>query len=152
MVFIFEDRFHKWCDLGDPEIEIRELNEVISWLSGKADPCCTSLGTCSHWYVVDYNGDVFPCEVLGRESRYGNILVDDFQSISQAPAHQQLVEIQRSKPAKCMSCEFLKVCNNGCTQMRLTDGVQNFRGLYAYCDQRLALFQEVKKTFESATI
>lgn len=142
--------FAEWCALGNPEISVRELNEVISWLSGAADPCCTSFGTCAHWFVVDYDGAIYPCEVLGRSRCYGNIMHDSFSTILAAPKHREFVTITESRPAKCTTCDFLQVCNNGCTQMRMADGQKNPRGLYAYCEQRLALFREVKSTFESA--
>jgi uncharacterized protein len=142
--------FHEWCAIGDPDIEIRELTEVIAWLSGSADPCCTSLGTCAHWFVIDYNGDILPCEMFGHEWCYGNILKDTFADVLQTPQHRQLIQFRSRKPEKCVECEFVNVCDNGCTKMRLLDGVPNPLGIYAYCEQRLALFQEVKITFEQA--
>lgn len=141
--------FHEWWDLGDSEIEVREINEVISWVAGSSDPCCTSSGTCAHWFVVDYDGNVYPCEILGRERYYGNILENTFVDIIKTPQHSELVQIAASRPAKCQSCEFLNLCNNGCTNMRRLDGQQNPLGLYAFCEERLNLFEEVQKTFSS---
>lgn len=142
--------FHEWCTIGDPNIEIRELTEVVAWLSDKANPCCTSLGTCTHWFVIDYRGDILPCEMLGRDRHYGNILVHGFEDILRTSQHQELIQIRDRKPEKCQKCKFLNVCNNGCTKMRLLNGKPNLLGLYAYCEQRLALFQDVKTTFEQA--
>ena len=144
------DIFHEWYEIGDPDIEIRELTEVIAWLSGKANPCCTSLGTCPHWFVIDANGNIYPCEVLERKRHYGNILIHDFNDVLNTPQHRELIQIQSYKPKRCLDCEFLDVCNNGCTNMRIANGKVNPLGHYAYCEQRLALFKDIKATFESA--
>lgn len=141
--------FHEWCALDDPDIVVRELDEVIAWISGKAAPCCTSLGTCAHWFVVDHDGSIYPCEKLGRSTHYGNILINDFGDVVSGQLHREFVWIEEQKPEKCQNCEFLKICNNGCRQMRTLDGSFNPLGLYAFCEQRLGLFREIKATFEA---
>lgn len=142
--------FHEWCALGNPDIQIRELNEVISWLSEVSISCCSSLGTCAHWFVIDFNGSIYPCEKVGKSIHYGNIMVDNFATILASSIHHDFVQVDYHKPEKCLSCKFLKICNNGCRQMRTLNGNFNPLGLYAFCEQRLALFQEVKITFEKA--
>jgi uncharacterized protein len=141
--------FREWCEYADPNVEIRELTEVIAWLKGSADPTCTSLGTCAHWFTVNHNGDIFPCEVVGKRVRYGNILQHDFDHVISTDCHRQFSQVVTFRPEKCMRCEFQSVCNNGCTEMRLADGERTPLGLYAYCQQRLELFQEVKAAFRT---
>lgn len=139
--------FHEWCSLADESISVREINEVISWMIEKPFSCCSSLGSCAHWVVIDNKGDMFPCEVMGKDRKYGNILHSDFGDLISLPQHKELVTIVATRPTKCQTCEFEPVCNNGCTQLRTLNGSQNKRGLYAYCAQRLQLFHEVKLTF-----
>ncbi|MCC7356839.1 MAG: radical SAM protein [Candidatus Doudnabacteria bacterium] len=144
--------FHAWYEMADETIQVRELNEVISWIVGEPDPCCTSLGTCAHWMTVNPDGNVSPCEVMGKTLRYGNILTDTFASIIASVGHRELVKLAAFRPSICQSCEFLSVCNNGCTNMRTsTSGSQNPRGLYAYCHERQQLFREIVNVFEEGT-
>jgi radical SAM protein with 4Fe4S-binding SPASM domain len=85
--------------------------------------------------------------VLGQDISFGNILDSSFSDIIGSCRHSELVQIAMHKPAKCSSCEFLRVCNNGCVGMRKSGSSNNRLGLYAYCEQRLALFEKVNNSF-----
>ena len=142
--------FDEWCRLGDPEIEVRELNEVIAWVSQVSEPCCSSLGTCSHWFLVDHDGDIYPCEKWGKSIKFGNVLTHDFSEIIKNSTHRRFARLTSYKPEKCQRCRFLSVCNNGCTQMRVIGGEFDILGLYAFCQQRKALFRDVESAFSRA--
>lgn len=144
--------FYEWCAMNNPDIQIRELNEVVCWISGVAASCCSSLGTCAHWFVINYDGGIYPCEKLGKSICYGNVLVDDFPGILNSSLHREFVRIDEQKPEKCLGCQSLNICSNGCRQMRVLDGEFNPLGLYAFCQQRLSLSEEVKTVFENAIL
>jgi len=140
--------FRRWFELGDAEIQIREINEVVSWISKSTIPCCSSLGTCARWFVVDPWGNVYPCEKLGRDVCFGNVVRDDFETILGSLDYKAFVLGRNEKPEKCRCCKFFRFCHNGCRQMRVKDGQFNAYGLYGFCEQRKALFQIVDREFK----
>lgn len=142
--------FREWFEMGNEDIEVREINEVVSWINDNAGSSCTTLGTCAHWLSMDHQGNLYPCQVLERNPPFGNILQVDFSNVHGCQTHQELVKIAAYRPVKCRQCQFLQLCNNGCVGMREdATGAQSRLGLYAYCEQRLALFREVQQIFSS---
>jgi uncharacterized protein len=140
--------FHEWFTRGDQDIEVRELSEVISWISHVPMACCSSLGTCPNWLVIDYDGGIYPCEKLGKEICYGNVLTDDFATVVVSPIHSEFRRTNSQQPPRCRHCEFQKMCHNGCRQMRVRNGAFDPLGTYAYCDQRRKLYKEIASVFE----
>ena len=139
--------FHEWCDIGDATIQIRELNEVIAWIAGVNHHCCNSLGTCAHWFVIDHDGEIYPCEKLNMSVRYGNISTSSFEEVVASAAHQRFRRVDTVKPIECRSCRYSALCQNGCRQMRVLHGQFNPAGRYAFCEQRKALFAEIETVF-----
>jgi uncharacterized protein len=139
--------FYKWFELGNDKIQIREINEVVAWFSKATWPCCNSLGTCARWFVIDPFGNIFPCEKLGREVCFGNVLTDEFGEIMNSSKYRQFILGKDDIPSECQSCESVNFCNNGCRQMRVYNGQFNPRGRYAFCQQRKDLFRIIDTEF-----
>lgn len=144
-----EKVFRVWFEISNPEIHVRELDEVMLWLQNKTLPVCSSNRTCLCWVSVDPNGDMYPCEYLRSSHAYGNILNMDLPMIAKTEAFRNFAAIFQSIPSECASCEFYTLCGNGCPSTRLRDNKINPNGVYVYCQERRALYQIIKQTFET---
>ena len=45
-----------WFEYGDASIKIREIDEVLAWLSNKTISMCSSRQSCLSWVSLDPNG------------------------------------------------------------------------------------------------
>lgn len=140
--------FYRWFEIGDPEIQIRELDEVIVWLSKNSLNLCSSNKTCLNWISVNPKGEIYPCEYLKEQYKYGNILETELKDIRYSPEYLKFKKVFIDNPAKCKKCDFLKLCGNGCPTTRIKNERMSMNGVYAFCEQRKKLFLEIKKTFD----
>lgn len=139
--------FDAWWDHEDDNIQIRELNELIVWLSGKNIGCCSSSRSCSHWLSIEPNGEIFPCEKYNREFILGNIRIGSFSEIAKTLQFRRWQLETRFCAKECQNCPFRKNCGNGCPQMRAKQGKFSRHGLYGFCQQRMQLYQHIRDRF-----
>lgn len=136
--------FETWLALNDPTVHIRELDSMLAWLKLKSANSCVYKGTCHHWFVVDYTGDIYPCERFGKTSHFGSIdSLGTFQNLLDSPIFLKWKESIGRLPRKCQCCNLQTLCHNGCVSHRKADadGVL----IYAYCESRLGFYNHIKK-------
>lgn len=142
--------FCEWFELGDESIEVREFDEVISWLDDCQSSLCRGTEGCLSWVSVDPSGDLYPCEYLRSYHGYGNIREMNFSEIPLTSAYQSFRAHFSSKPEQCQECSFFKQCGNGCPATRVKDGQMAHDGLYVYCQEKRGLFEHIRREFEEA--
>ncbi len=136
LVFLVEI-FEAWIDLNDPTIRVREIDSALAWVKSKSANFCMYRGTCHQWLVVDYDGEIYPCERLGKEIHLGNLQsLKTFEDVVCGPLFLEWKESVSILPVKCQGCDFCSLCHNGCVSHR-----QAIKGeeapLYTYCKSRL---------------
>ncbi len=124
---------------------IRELDEVIAWLSDKTINLCSSDKSCLNWVSIDPEGQLYPCEYLRSLASYGNILDTDLQNLQKTIAYKNFKKVFLQMPEKCHKCEFYRFCGNGCPATRVKDNLMAHDGIFVYCEQRKKLYKEIKK-------
>lgn len=141
--------FYEWFEIGDPTIQIRDLDEVIVWMSKKSLNLCSSNRTCLHWVSINPKGEIYPCEYLREEYYYGDITQMELSEVFYTPTYQKFKKIYEFVPQICRQCEFFKFCGNGCPATRVNNGKISLDGVYAFCEERKKLFYEIKKVFNA---
>lgn len=140
--------FYRWLELDDDSISVRELDEVIAWLSDEPFDLCSTKNVCLSWASIDPDGEMYPCEYLRSEIPYGNIKDISIEDMFKGIAFQRFKQKFLYVPNKCKQCEFYKFCGNGCPAIRVDEnGFLKHDGVYVYCKERLKLFEEIKKHF-----
>jgi radical SAM protein with 4Fe4S-binding SPASM domain len=142
--------FETWWEFGDPDIGIRELDDVIAWMSGKSINCCSSSRTCAHWLSIDRDGAIYPCERYNQTVCFGNISEVGFSDIATSIAFRKFARECRHVHPECKNCEYLRLCGNGCPNMRVSGGQLTVKGKYGFCAQRRLLYQHIASRFASA--
>ena len=143
--------FDLWLNLGDETIRVRELDAILAWTAGRSANECSFRGTCSHWFVVDDKGDVYPCERFGKRICFGNITaLGKYEKLILDPEFMKLREENRILPNKCKTCNFLSLCHNGCCSHRRSDGEGVL--IYTYCESRLELYNYIQHKLKEVKI
>ena len=136
--------FETWLTLNDPTVHVRELDSMLAWTKSKSANSCVYKGTCHQWFVVDYTGDIYPCERLGRTTHFGSIdTLRTFQDLMDTPVFLNWKESIVQLPKKCQACSLQSLCHNGCVSHRTADeeGVP----LYTYCESRLGFYDYIMR-------
>jgi uncharacterized protein len=112
--------FDKWYQQGFPTVSVRTFDALIQSYLGAASDLCVYGERCDSGIVVEYNGDVYPCDFYVSEDwRLGNVMEQSLESILARPARTAFVERKALLPPRCQACEWRRVCRGGCPRNRL---------------------------------
>jgi uncharacterized protein len=115
-------------------ISVRHIDNYIRILMGDPPENCAMCGICGSYFVVESNGDLFPCDFYcNEEYRLGSIFdIDPFDE-----KEKQRAFIAQSKVihALCRGCRYYPLCRGGCRRDR-TDNLRKNR----YCESYKQFF------------
>ncbi len=117
--------FDRWYNGGQPEASVRDFDALLAGYLGEEPPLCPYQAECGGYLVVEYNGDVYPCDFFVQEPlRLGNIMD---APPADAPASATMLEtlfggegLRRFAQAKavprpeCAACPWQWLCRQGC--------------------------------------
>lgn len=116
------------------------FDNVIPMLIGRMPQQCGMLGRCTPQFVVESNGDVFPCDFyVLDEYLCGNIVKDDLETLAQREVLQKFLKEERRTCKACEDCPFIKMCHQNCKRLNFAYYDEQYCGYrdfleYAYKD------------------
>lgn len=118
--------FDLWYADFTPErfTEIRHLSNYIDILAGYPPENCAMCGVCGGYFVVEANGDLYPCDFYCKEAwRLGSV----FDEAPFAPGEKQRAFVAASYRihAHCKGCKYYALCRGGCRRDRTDDLTKN---------------------------
>ncbi len=127
------------CDTFDlwwPErrkVRIRYFDNIAEALAGQKPGACTLHETCDSYVVVEYNGDVYPCDFFVETAwKLGNINFDSWSEISRRQRSYQFAAKKTILHPECQVCEYQAICHGGCPKHR-HDPRRRFDDLDYFC-------------------
>lgn len=141
--------FYRWFEIGDPSIQVRDIDEVIVWLSNESLNLCSTNRSCLHWVSINPKGEIYPCEYLKGQYCYGNIIWLELEDVANSSKFQEFRKIYEIIPEKCQQCDFFNLCGNGCPSTRIKDDKISLEGIYVFCEERKKLFYEIQRVFNN---
>jgi len=122
-------------------ISIRQFDNFVRlFLGGNAEQCGMN-GFCSRQFVVEANGNVYPCDFYCLDEwLLGNVNDSDFDKIAAAPKAYQFLRNSVQVAPQCNDCEYFRLCRGGgCKRSREDrDDCQAYKRFFKEC---LPLFQ-----------
>ena len=101
------------------KMHIRFFDNIVEALVGEKPGNCTMHSTCDSYVVVEYNGDVYPCDFFVEKSwRLGNVMADSFPEIARRNKRGEFAATKTIPHEECLKCEFEFVCHGGCPKLR----------------------------------
>lgn len=111
----------------------RYFENLIDIIAGYEPESCDMRGYCSVQYVIEANGDVYPCDFYAMDDyRIGNIADDEFEEIDNNRFLKQFIQTSVNIHDKCKQCQWINLCRGGCRRNRET--INNELGLNRFCD------------------
>lgn len=109
-------------DLWWPErrrIRVRFFDNLAEAIAGQKPGSCTMHETCDSYVVVEYNGDVYPCDFFVESSwKLGNVNLDSFPEIARRQKRYSFAVKKTLAHPECQVCEFQTICHGGCPKTR----------------------------------
>ena len=120
-----EEYGHFMCEIFDlwwPErrkVRVRFFDNLAEALAGQKPGSCTLHETCDSYVVVEYNGDVFPCDFfVEKEWKLGNVNLDSFPEIARRQKRYSFAGKKTIAHPECQVCEYQAICHGGCPKTR----------------------------------
>ncbi len=128
--FTFLDRLYKlWSDdiRAGKYVSVRLFDNIGNFLLGRAFESCDLKGICSLQFVIESDGDVYPCDFFALdEFKLGNILESDFAELANNSVAENFVNESKTKHKDCPSCNFWNLCRGGCKRYHCEHGKFRF--------------------------
>jgi len=104
---------------------------------------CSFETICGHCPVIEYNGDVYPCDFFVQpEWRMGNVMTMPFEKLHQRKCAREFRSAKFHLPTECDNCEWKELCKGGCLKdrQRITGG---FDAASYFCVAYKHLFKHI---------
>jgi len=113
--------FDEWVRRDDMrKVSIRLFDSIIMLMVEGIYNECDMGRNCCQYFVVEYNGDVFPCDFyVEPEKKLGNIRNDSWEKLQKSPAYLTFGQQKTAWNNKCSQCEYLLYCSGDCLKHRL---------------------------------
>lgn len=98
---------------------IRYFDDLINILCQQYPTTCGMLGRCGNHYVIEANGNVYPCDFyVLDEYELGNIKNLQWKELEQNRVKIGFNDPILIKPTTCLSCQWYRLCYGGCRRER----------------------------------
>ncbi|MGL4737232.1 MAG: anaerobic sulfatase maturase, partial [Cellulosilyticaceae bacterium] len=112
------DKWHQTVTSGG-FVYIRYFENLLQMLCGYYPEACGMLGVCTHQYVIEADGGVYPCDFYVMDQyKIGNMLEDSFDLINQRRESIQFIHQSIPKDSGCTKCKWHSLCRGGCRRDR----------------------------------
>ncbi|MBQ3079640.1 MAG: anaerobic sulfatase maturase [Clostridia bacterium] len=127
-------------------VSIRTFDNYVQMLMGRRPESCSMSGRCSCYFVIEGNGDVYPCDFYVLDKwRLGNIKEDSFLSMSKTKAAKEFVSSSVYVNEDCRKCAYYALCRGGCRRDREPFDECDRPGKNRYCKSFRMFFSERKE-------
>jgi uncharacterized protein len=113
------------CELFDlwwpdrRKVRIRLFDNIAEALAGQKPGNCTMHEACDSYVVVEYNGDVYPCDFFVESSwKLGNITLDSWPEIARRTRRHTFASTKTLARPECQACQYRSICHGGCPKLR----------------------------------
>ncbi len=117
-------------------VSIRQFDNWVRLYLGQPTEQCGIRGHCSHQFVSEANGNIYPCDFYCTdEYLLGNILETDFRQMEHSRIAVNFIKESLVIPERCKECRFFPVCRGGgCKRTQLSeDYCEAYKKFFSSC-------------------
>ena len=113
-------------------ISVRHIDNYINILMGYPPENCAMCGVCGSYFVVEADGDLFPCDFYcGEAYRIGTVF--DEHPFEIREKHRVFIGQSTLIHARCRTCRYQTLCRGGCRKDRVNGLTENrYCGAYSH--------------------
>lgn len=135
--------FRQWAEKDLHTVSIRNFDAVLQKLVHGRTAMCTMGRNCGDYFVVEYNGDVYPCDFFVEPGlKLGNIHTHSWREMGESSKYREFGAKKCDWARECRGCEFVSLCAGDCPKHRREDG------LSVLCSGYRTFFSTTLETFK----
>lgn len=98
-------------------ISMRHIDNYINILMGNLPENCAMCGVCGNYFVVEANGDIYPCDFYCiEEYKIGSVFGE--RPFETNEKQKRFIEQSLLIHEKCRECRYYRLCRGGCRRDR----------------------------------
>lgn len=109
-------------DLWWPErrqVRVRCFDNLAEGIAGMKPGACTMHESCDSYVVVEYNGDIYPCDFFVEGNwKLGNIVDDSWPEVARRMRRTEFAAKKSIPHPACQVCRWKELCHGGCPKFR----------------------------------
>lgn len=126
--------FDLWHASDTRRVSIRLFDAILSKLVTGDSVMCGMDRRCDGYFVVEYNGDVYPCDFfVDPELLIGNIARDGWRGMQTSRKYLEFIGRKKQWSETCGGCEWLEFCAGDCLKHRMSGGQHDPQSPSALC-------------------
>lgn len=123
-------------------VSVRSFDNYVQMLKGRRPESCSMTGRCTCYFVIEGNGDVYPCDFYVLDKwKLGNIRENDFRTMLKSEKAKDFVSSSVYMHPDCRTCRHYSLCRGGCRRDREPFDDQNRPGKSRYCESYKMFFK-----------
>jgi uncharacterized protein len=112
------DMFELWWP-DRRKMRIRCFDNIAEAVAGQTPGTCTMHQACDSYVVVEYNGDVYPCDFFVESAwKLGNVNLDSWHEIARRKRRRSFASQKSISHPECQACDYQSICHGGCPKFR----------------------------------
>ena len=113
-----KELFEVWYpDAG--RVSIRLFDALLTYLVDGSRIMCTMGSNCRRYFLIEHNGDVYPCDFFAApELRLGNLLETEWSDLMKSSRYEAFGRQKAQWNEACGSCPYLDLCMGDCLKHR----------------------------------
>ncbi|MGN1419286.1 MAG: anaerobic sulfatase maturase [Acutalibacteraceae bacterium] len=126
-------------------VSIRYFDNLVRMYLGEKGEQCGMCGFCSHQFVAEGNGNIYPCDFYCTDEwLLGNINETELSDLAKSEKATEFLRESLVAPEKCKKCPYYPLCRaGGCKRQRQDrDYCEAYKKFYGSC---LPLFRMFHK-------
>lgn len=128
-------------------VSVTLFDNVIPLFRGYPPQQCGMLGSCAPQFVVESNGDVYPCDfyVLDRY-RCGNVATDTLEDMATCDAVKTFLAEPRRDCSQCAACPFERICHKNCKRLNVAYYREDYCGYRDFLEYAAPAMQQIARS------
>jgi uncharacterized protein len=134
--------FDHWYENDTRKISVRLFDTIIAKLVTGQDICCTSGLDCRQYFVVEYNGDVYPCDFhVLPELKLGNVMTHSWEEMAESQIYKDFGSRKSDVNEACKICPYFRYCAGDCPKNRVGH-ISGSAGRLSYICEGMKMFYQ----------
>lgn len=135
--------FDLWLELDDLEVEIRDIQSVVSLIFGGNKRECIYMGQCDQFVTVYSDGSIYGCDSFPKTDvlRFGSVL-DEPAIVKSNLRLQNFRELLEKRKEHCRICDWYFICKGGCAK-DCYDQIDSVEPLSEICENLKKYFEYI---------
>ena len=140
--------FDQWYREDAFRVSIRHFDAVLAKMVDGATNVCSMGRDCCQYFVVEHNGDIYPCDFFVREElRLGNVMQTSWKEALASSTYRDFGSQKSQWNEACKTCDCLDLCAGDCLKHRIEAGGSP-RTLSRLCTGWKQFFRHTRERFD----